>query len=123
MNESILNSVKHLLGIEPEYTHFDNDLILFINSAFFSVHQLGVGPEPPYHIEGASETWENFCTDINDFNAVRQYVFLKVKLAFDPPLSGTVINEYNKQLDELAWRIVAKVDIKEGRNENTNPPE
>ena len=122
-DESILTSVKHMLGIEPDVTHFDSNLILFINSAFYSVNQLGVGPDNPYHINGSTEKWTDFSADINDFEAVIQYVYLKVKMAFDPPLSGTVIGEYNKQIDELAWRITAKVDIEEGRaNETSDQP-
>jgi hypothetical protein len=103
-----------MLGIEPEYTHFDADVILGINSAFFSLHQLGIGPkEQPFNIEGASETWSDFSEDINNFLAVKQYVFLKTKLVFDPPLSGTVISEYNNQLQELAWRLNAHHDMNE----------
>ncbi len=118
LTDSILNTIKHMLGIEPEYTHFDADIILGINSAFFTLHQLGIGPiEQPYSIEGANEKWQNFSEDIGKFNAVKQYVYLKTKMVFDPPLSGTLIGEYNKQLDELAWRLTAHHDIEEGRKD------
>ena len=118
MTDSILNTVKHMLGIEPEYTHFDNDIILGINSAFFSLHQLGIGPvEQPYSIDGADEKWHDFSEDISKFNAVKQYVFIKTKMVFDPPLSGTLIGEYNNQLAELAWRLTAHHDIEEGRKD------
>lgn len=118
LTDSILNTIKHMLGIEPEYTHFDADIILGINSAFFTLHQLGIGPiEQPYSIEGANEKWHDFSEDIGKFNAVKQYVYLKTKMVFDPPLSGTLINEYNKQLDELSWRLTAHYDIEEGQKD------
>lgn len=114
LTDSILNTIKHMLGVEPEYTHFDADIILGINSAFFSLHQLGIGPEEqPYNIEGANETWSDFSENINNFLAVKQYIFLKTKMVFDPPLSGTVISEYNNQLQELAWRLTAHHDMNE----------
>lgn len=120
LNDSILITIKHMLGIEAEYDHFDNDIILGINSAFFSLHQLGIGPEEqPYSIDGAVETWHDFSVDIGKFNAVKQYVFLKTKMVFDPPLSGTLIGEYNNQLAELAWRLTAHHDIEEGRRNET----
>lgn len=125
LNDSILITIKHMLGIEAEYDHFDNDIILGINSAFFSLHQLGIGPEEqPYSIDGAVETWHDFSEDIGKFNAVKQYVFLKTKMVFDPPLSGTLIGEYNNQLAELAWRLTAHHDIEEGRkDENKEDPQ
>ena len=124
LTDSILNTIKHMLGIEPEYTHFDADIILGINSSFFVLHQLGIGPvEHPYSIEGASETWSDFSEDIQDFNAIKHFVYLKTKMVFDPPLSGTLMGEYNKQLDELAWRLTAHHDIEEGRKDEDEKKE
>lgn len=102
--DSILNSIKKLLGITEEYTHFDPDIVLQINSAFSTLNQLGVGPEEGFSIEDASSVWSDFIND-NRLNFAKTFVQIKVKLAFDPPASGTLIDSYNRQLDELTWRL------------------
>lgn len=117
LTDSILDTVKHMLGIEPEQTHFDADIIHGINSAFFVLNQLGIGPDEPYEINGNTETWTSFDADNSKFNAVKEFIYLKTKMVFDPPLSGTVIGEYNKQIDELTWRLTAHHDIEAGRTD------
>lgn len=102
--DSILNSIKKLLGITEEYTHFDPDIVLQINSAFSTLNQLGVGPEEGFSIEDASSVWSDFIND-NRLNFAKTFVQIKVKLAFDPPASGTLMDSYNRQLDELTWRL------------------
>ena len=102
--DSILNSIKKLLGITEEYTHFDPDIVLQINSAFSTLNQLGVGPEEGFSIEDASSVWSDFIND-DRLNFVKTFVQIKVKLAFDPPASGTLMDSYNRQLDELTWRL------------------
>ena len=102
--DSILNSIKKLLGITEEYMHFDEDIVLQINSAFSTLNQLGVGPEEGFSIEDASAVWSDFIND-DRLNFVKTFVQIKVKLAFDPPASGTLIDSYNRQLDELTWRL------------------
>ena len=104
MDSSILVSIKKLLGIAEEYTHFDEDIILQINSAFSTLNQLGVGPEEGFSIEGPSTVWSEFIND-NRLNFAKTFVQLKVKLAFDPPTSSTLMDSYNRQLDELTWRL------------------
>jgi hypothetical protein len=112
MNDSILNSVKLQLGILPEYTVFDQQLILAINTAFSILHQLGVGPKDGYAIEDESNRWDEVVTK-QSLNMVKSYVFLKVKLLFDPPATSFVLDAYNKQLAEMEWRINSEVEINE----------
>ena len=108
--ESILTSIKKLLGIEEEYTQFDNDLIMHINSVFLNLTQLGVGPAEGFLIEDDTATWEDFIGDSNQLQAVKSYMYLKVKLLFDPPLSSSVIESMNRMIAELEWRLNVAVD-------------
>ncbi len=104
--DSILNSIKKLLGgITEEYTHFDEDIVIQINSAFSTLNQLGVGPESGFQIEDASTTWSEFLGDDPRLNFAKTFVQIKVKLAFDPPTSSALMDSYNRQLDELTWRL------------------
>jgi hypothetical protein len=102
--DSILTSIKKLLGISADYTHFDSDLIIQINSAFSALTQLGVGPIEGFEIQDASSTWSEFIDDPR-LNFAKTYVQIRVKLAFDPPTSSALIESYNRQLDELTWRL------------------
>ena len=102
--DSILTSIKKLLGISADYTHFDADLIIQINSAFSALTQLGVGPIEGFEIQDASSTWSEFIDDPR-LNFAKTYVQIRVKLAFDPPTSSALIESYNRQLDELTWRL------------------
>ena len=108
--ESILTSIKKLLGIDEEYTQFDNDIIMHINSVFLNLTQLGVGPSEGFQIEDDSDTWEDFIGDSNQLQAVKSYVYLKVKLLFDPPLSSSVIESMNRMIAELEWRLNVAVE-------------
>ncbi len=104
MEESILVSIKKLLGIAEDYPHFDPDIILQINSAFSTLNQLGVGPEEGFQITGPSDVWSSFISDAR-WNFAKTFVQIKVKLAFDPPTSSALMESYNRQLDELTWRL------------------
>ena len=108
--ESILTSIKKLLGIEEEYTQFDNDIIMHINSVFLNLTQLGVGPAEGFLIEDDTATWEDFIGDSNQLQAVKSYMYLKVKLLFDPPLSSSAIESMNRMIAELEWRLNVAVD-------------
>ncbi len=103
--ESILKSIKKLLGISEEETHFDSDLIMHINSVFTILNQLGVGPNKTFSINDDTEIWDSFIDDDTDFNAVKTYMYLKVKLLFDPPLSSSVLSAIERQISELEWRL------------------
>lgn len=103
--ESILTSIKKLLGIDAGYTHFDNDIIMHINSVFMILTQLGVGPEEGFIIEDDQMYWEDFIADPTKLQAVKSYVYMKVKILFDPPLSSAVIESYNNLIREFEWRL------------------
>ena len=110
--ESILTSVKKLLGIAEEYEHFDADLIMHINSVFMVLNQLGVGPEEGFSIQGAEAVWTDFMPAGSNMEAVKSYIHMKVKLLFDPPASGTVIESYNRLINELEWRLYTEAELK-----------
>ena len=93
--DSVLTSIKKLLGIAEEYEHFDSDIVMYINSAFSVLTQLGVGPEEGFRIEDASTTWSEFLYDDPRLEFVKTYIHLKVKLGFDPPLSSAAIEAIN----------------------------
>lgn len=108
--ESILTSIKKLLGIEEKYTQFDEDIVMHINSVFLNLTQLGVGPAEGFLIEDSSATWYDFIGDSNQLQAVKTYMYLKVKLLFDPPLSSSVVESMNGMIAELEWRLNVAVD-------------
>ena len=110
--ESILTSIKKLLGISEEYTQFDDDLIMHINSVFLNLTQLGVGPKEGFVIEDDSSVWSDFVDIYNNvqLNAIKTYIYLKVKLLFDPPLSSSVVESINRMISELEWRLNVAVD-------------
>ena len=112
--ESILTSIKKMLGIDEEYTHFDADIIMHINSVLMILTQLGVGPAEGFMIEDDTSTWVDFIPEANaaQLHAVKSYIFMKVKLIFDPPLSSAVIESYNRQIAEFEWRLNVAVDPK-----------
>lgn len=108
--ESILTSIKKLLGPEEEYTHFDTDIIIHINSALAVMTQLGVGPKEGFFISDATATWTDFLGADPRLGLVKSCVFLKVKLLFDPPSSSAVIESMNRMISEFEWRIEHAVD-------------
>lgn len=120
MEDSILNSIKKSLGITPEYTQFDPEIIMHINSVFMFLQQIGVGPTNTYSIESDSETWTDFFSSANvkDVSAAKSLMFLKVKMLFDPPTIGSVNESYNKLIDELTWRCSIEGDNVNDRIDN-----
>lgn len=108
--ESILTSIKKLLGIEEEYTQFDADIVMHINTVFLNLTQLGVGPSEGFLIEDDTAIWEDFIGDSSQLQAVKTYMYLKVKLLFDPPLSSSVTESMNRMIAELEWRLNVAVD-------------
>ena len=104
--DSILTSIKKLLGIAKDYTHFDDDIIIHINTVFLNLTQIGVGPANGFAIEDAGAEWSEFLPTTHSlFEAVKTYVYLKVRLLFDPPLSSTVMDAINKNISEIEWRL------------------
>ena len=106
-SDSILNGTKKILGLTPEYTAFDVDILTHINSAFATLHQLGVGPAEPYEIYDASADWYDFTGGKAALNSVRSYVYLHVRLIFDPPASSYALNALKEQMKEYEWRLSA----------------
>ena len=109
--ESILISIKKLLGIMPEYTNFDDDIIIHINTAFAMLNQLGVGPKEGFMIVDENSEWEEYTNQTN-LNMVKTYIYLKVRLLFDPPTSTALIESINRTLSEIEWRILLEGDPK-----------
>lgn len=105
MEESILNTIKKLLGITEDNKDFDTDIIVDINSVFMILKQLGVGPNEGFKIEDDSSTWDEYIDNEADLEAVKSYIYLRVKIMFDPPLNGTVTDALNSVKDELEWRL------------------
>lgn len=110
MDESILTSIKKLLGITAEYEIFDQDIIIHINSVFMILNQIGVGPEKGFRIEDDTATWGNFVKDAEYLDAVKSYMHLKVKLLFDPPLNSAVMKAINDMINQLEWRLNVKAE-------------
>ena len=108
--DSILTSVKKMLGIAEEYDHFDADLIMHINSVLTILGQLGVGPAEGFFIEDDEAEWTDFVPDMYNLQFIKTYVYQKVKLLFDPPQSASAIEALNRSISELEWRINAQVD-------------
>ena len=108
--ESILTSIKKLLGIAEDYTHFDNDIIMHINSVFLILTQLGVGPPEGLVIQDATALWTDFVADDKNLELIKSYTYLKVKIMFDPPLSSAVLDSTNQLIKEYEWRIQVASD-------------
>jgi hypothetical protein len=111
MTESILNTIKQMLGIPVTDTAFDQDIIVNINSAFMVLNQLGVGPEAVYSIQDSTAVWTGFTTDIATYSAVKTYIYLKVRLVFDAPGTSFHLDSIKNQILELEWRLMVQVPI------------
>ena len=118
--DSILTSIKKILGITEEYEHFDPDLIMHINTVFSILNQLGVGPKSPFSIQDKTATWNDFIQDNDKIEMVKSYMGLKVKLLFDPPLQSSVIESMNKLISELEFRLNVACDTEEIQNGGTD---
>ena len=108
--DSILTSIKKLLGITEDYDYFDPDIIMHINTALSTLTQLGVGPSEGFMIGDKTATWSDFISDKKEVISVKTYVYLKVKKVFDPPLSSIVMEAMNENIKELEWRLNVSVD-------------
>ncbi len=109
-SDSILQSTKKLLGIEPELTAFDDAIVIHINTALSILSQLGVGTESGMSVTDEKATWSELLGENASLSLVKTYVQMKVKLMFDPPASSAAMDSINKLLSELEWRIMAVTD-------------
>ena len=110
MDDSILTSIKKLLGIPEDYDPFDKDVVMHINTVLFSLNQIGVGPPNGFVISDKTTTWSEYLTDPTNLEAVKSYIYLKVRLLFDPPTSSVITESINRQIAELEWRLRVAVD-------------
>lgn len=113
MDESILNSVKKILGIAPDYDAFDTDIIIHINSVFASLNQLGLGPDEGFMIEDETTVWGDFLLDDMRLNSVKTYTYLRVRVLFDPPTTGFTLTAIQEQIKELEWRLNVFREVEE----------
>lgn len=108
--DSILDSVKKCLGIPKEYQVFDQDIIMHINSVFFTLNQLGVGPEDSFSISDSSSVWTDFIPEGSKLEAVKSYMYLKVRMLFDPPTSSFVLTSMENMAKEYEWRLTVQAE-------------
>lgn len=118
LSDSILGSIKQCLWPEVEAGEnmpFDAELIMHINSIFVDVCNLGIGQDPPYFITGETETWSDFYEDINKVNNVKTYMFLRLRLIFDPPQNSFLVKSIEDQIQKMEWHLTINSDKLEGR--------
>ena len=108
--ENILEAIKKLMGITDVDLNFDEEIIMHINSVFMTLNQLGVGPTTVFKISSREETWEDFTEGRLDLEAVKSYIYLKVRLLFDPPQNSFILDSYNKLIQEHEWRLRLQVE-------------
>lgn len=125
LTDSIFNTIKHMLGIEPEYTHFDNDILAHINTAINILGQVTGLKKDGFYIEGPKETWEDYLgDDAAHSQMVKTCIYNRVRLLFDPPLNSSVIELMKNNLSELEWRLKIELDQdKEAINETVDDSE
>ena len=107
--ESILDTIKKMLGIESDYTHFDIDIITNINTIFLNLQQIGVGPKSGFSITDNTTTWNDYISGGN-LEAVKTYIYLKVRLLFDPPTNAFLVDAMERQIREIEWRLNVQVE-------------
>ena len=110
MVDSILTSIKGLVGVTPSDTNFDNEIVIHINSALMVLQQLGVGPSNGFYISSDEDLWNDLLVDRKDLEAVKTYIYLKVKLVFDPPQNSFLVDSIKNMITELEFRLNAQVE-------------
>lgn len=110
MYDSVLNTVKSMLGVEESYEAFDVELITHINSALFVAYNIGVQLVKHYTIDGPNITWSDICPDVNLIPLLKSYIGLKVRLLFDPPTTGVLHEAMERQVTEFEWRLYVESD-------------
>lgn len=102
---NILDDTKKILGIDAEYTAFDLDVVTHINTVFANLQQLGIGPTEGFMIEDTTSKWEEFLGTDKNLNPVKTYVYLRVRMLFDPPTTSFHLASLDEQRKELEWRL------------------
>lgn len=108
--QSILTSIKKLLGIPEAYEAFDTDIVMHINSAFATLNQLGVGPDKPFFIDDKTSNWSEFLDGEDDIRSVRSWVYTSVRILFDPPQNSATLQAFKEQRDELTFRLLVAAE-------------
>lgn len=108
-SESILTTIKKMLGIEEEYEHFDVDIIVHINSALGVLNQIGVGPSITFSIEDKTALWVDLLADATDLEMVKTFIYLRVRMIFDPPATAALMDAFTRNLAEMEWRLSTTV--------------
>lgn len=117
--DSILTSVKKMLGVEPEVDHFNTELIMHINANMLTLTQIGIGPDEGFMVVDDKTEWDGLLGTYKDLEAVKTWLYLKVRLTFDPPSNSFLIESINKTIDELIWRLLIQTQ-EHDREENQN---
>lgn len=110
MEESILTSIKKLLNIAVDDKSFDQDILIHINSVFMILNQMGVGTEQTFSIKDGTSKWVDFLGDSKELESVKTFIYLKVKMLFDPPANSSITEAYNQLIKEFEWRLNSRVD-------------
>lgn len=112
MSESILTSIKKLLGIQEECEEFDADILMHINSAIFTLRQIGVGPDSIYTVYDKSQTYDDYLGEGKPEQAqVKTYLYYKVRVGWDPPSSSFAIDSLEKKIQEAEWRLKTEIEV------------
>jgi hypothetical protein len=117
IDESILNTIKKMIGFEPNYTAFDEDIIVLINSTIRELYQLGVGTDD-FYISDSNSTWADYLgVNAGIIDDVKTYVYCKVRIIFNPPTNSFIVNSYKDTINEMAWRICTRNDLARNNHE------
>ena len=110
MDESILDSIKLILGVDTEYDVFDSEILMAINSSFMSLTQLGLGPAEGFKVPNKATTWADILGTRQDLESVRSYIGIKSRILFDPPTNSYIMQALNNAATELEWRIRTQLE-------------
>lgn len=110
IKDSILHDVKQMVGQEWDDTSYDLDIMTHINSVFFTLNQLGIGPSGGFMITDAATTWDAYLGAAKNLNAVKSYIYIRVRLLFDPPTNSFLVTNLQEQANQLEWRLMIEVD-------------
>lgn len=113
MSDSILATIKKMLGLDDGYTPFDTEILVHINAAFMTLCQMGIGPKEGYNVTDYDQTWSNFLVNQVMLGAVKTWVYLQVKMMFDPPTNSFVMDAYKTQADQILWRLNVQAETVE----------
>ena len=108
--DNILASIKERIGIAEDDNTFDTDIIDLINSAFADLNDIGVGPSEGFSISDNHDLWDDFSEDVRVLSSVKDFVYLTVKLTFDPPTQSALLTSMENRLKKLEWRLNVKCD-------------